>query len=671
MEAFQDYRTALPAKQDAEKATADAYASLFNPSFFQGETAPKDQGQAKPITKDQVSDAIIKQEHAIIDHLPSLVTLRAALACRGADQNNVVKQAELTKTVLPTIAHLDTLRSDLNNLDRALKDIDVRDPKMMKTALDLTIKARRHLAALPADASAGFTSTEDSLYRSRAMRLAIERAILVRLKRFSDSAKSYQDLATAVAQDHTRLSELPEAEKHYQAFVELTSIFSQLFKNLHKYDAIQATEKPEGNDVFKKLAEMLPAPAKSGKAAPGPGEPREAAPAPTGNGKPAPAAAITLAPASQQYLQLLAEIYLDLFDLEHELGRSNLVTATYARMPRKVVPPIVQLPQQSGGQDSPGAKSLPEQLLAETPLLAQVVPFDLKPFTAEEKASFDLIVGFSRAMKITDDPDDPPVLKLFDKAGADANEKGAPFLQVDPAKTTNRMLVFRLPYPNRDAGRIASGSYYPKLFLKAKHLPDRGGQVDYTFSVASANPKVVLGATLRQIAIRSNDGDEENDDEVAARGIIPRSKSVAVIEAMVTAGSPVQNVDVTGFYQKIEVNGGTVSSPALIFLDDGVWPDTTQGNGVYTTKITLDPQETRKQADYRVLIEAKSTDKTSYVPTETFKKPDTPTDSGATTASKKAKAPAPPVDEQKPPAVPKFQRATSVNFLVEGASGTS
>ena len=234
------------------------------------------------------------------------------------------------------------------------------------------------------------------------------------------------------------------------------------------------------------------------------------------------------------------------------------------------------------------------------------------------------------------------------------------------------MLVFRLPYPNRDAGRIATGTYYPKLYLKPKHLPDRGGQVNYTFSVASANPKVLLSATLRQIAIRADDGDEENDDEVAARGIIPRSKSVAIIEAMVTAGSPVQNVDVTGFYQKIEVNGGPVTSPALTFLDDGVWPDTTKGDGVYTAKITLDPQERRKQADYRVLIEARSNDKTSFVADGDLQEArpargDHHHDQHAGRPRHRrlrsnVKTHARP---------PKFQRATSVNFLVEGVAGTS
>ena len=274
-------------------------------------------------------------------------------------------------------------------------------------------------------------------------------------------------------------------------------------------------------------------------------------------------------------------------------------------------------------------------------------------------------------VKYINNPDDRPTLRLYSKAGADADEMGAPFLQIDPAKTTDRMLVFRLPYPERDAGRVTKGTYYPKLQLQQKHLSDQGGQVNYTFSVASANPNVILSATLRQIAIRA-DTDEENDDEVANRGIITRSKSAAIIEAMVTAGSPVRNVTVTGNYQKIEVNGGPITSPALTFLDDGAWPDTTQGDGVYTAKITLDPQERRKQAIYQVLIEAQSSDKTAFVPTETFKKPpDTPAANSPTTRSRRAMAPKPPEDNPPLPAVPKFQRATSVNFLVEGVKATS
>ena len=365
-------------------------------------------------------------------------------------------------------------------------------------------------------------------------------------------------------------------------------------------------------------------------------------------------------------MQLIAEIYVDLFDLQNELRRGASIVPTYQRITRDTTS-IVPLPAKSGGSAPVGTGEI-AQLLAPVAKLPEPTPFDLKPFTAEEKAAFDLIIGFTRPLKLDQIKLDPPVLKLFNKTGAGASEIGAPFLRLDIEKSTPTMLVYRLPNPDRDAGRISSGSYYPKLYLKQKHLPDRGGEIDFTFSVASANPKVLLTATLRQIAIRASDGDEENDDEVAARGIIPLSKSVAIIEAMVTAGSPVENVDVTGVFHKIEVHGGMVTAPALSFLDDGVWPDTTKGDGVYTAKITLDPQEQRKQADYRVVIEARSNDKTSYVPTETFKKPDTSPDTTTSKTGKTARAPAPPVDEQKPPPPPKFQRATSVDFMVEGGA---
>ena len=372
---------------------------------------------------------------------------------------------------------------------------------------------------------------------------------------------------------------------------------------------------------------------------------------------------------------MLAEIYLDLFDLQNELSRGNQITPMSARMPRNKAESIVQLAQQPGGQGNQGGKEqgLAEQLLSEAPQLSQVLPVELKPFTAEEKASFDLIVGFSQSMSFVDhisNLDDRPTLRLYSKAGADADEQDAPFLQIDPAKTTDQMLVFRLPYPERDAGRIARGTYYPRLQLQQKHLPQRGGLADYTFAVASANPRVVLSATLRQIAIRA-DTDEENDDEVANRGIIARSKTAAIIETLVTAGSPVRFVDVTGNYQKIETSGGPITSPALTFLDDGVWPDSTKDDGVYTAKITLDPQERRKQAFYQVFIEARSNDKTAFVPMEQLKVPEKPASNSPTTRSRRAMAPKPPQDTPPPVNAPKFQRATSVNFLVEGSGGTS
>ena len=664
------YRTILTARLKEDQGDDDTknsiiYANLYNQYFFStatikslvgGPIPPKD-----PVPpKDLVSEAIQKKTIKI-DSLPSLETLQRALEDRGKNLDGIVEQNKFTVMTLPTIDRLKTLRTDLENLDGVLTAIDVKDPKGVKRAIDLAIKATRDIQWLTQElkdpnknGSVGYGS-EDSLYSSKMLRHSIEKAILVRLQRFEKAKNEYLAVAKDAAKDAARLDDLPDAEQKYRAYVELSQIFTNLFRNLHQYDSIQAKEAWKYDDPFATLATDVALPPAVGGAVAGGG-----------------AAAAALPRAEDpNYVQLLAEIYLDLFDLQNELGRNTQVTPTYARLPRKIVPPIVQVPQQAGAQGMQAEKGLVEQLLSETPQLAKVAPFDLKPFTAEEKASFDLIVGFSRAMNIKDNIDDPPVLTLFDKAGADANEKGAPFLQLDRTTSTDTMLVYRLPNPNRDAGRIASGSYYPKLTFQPKHLPDRGGQVDYTFSVASANPKVILTATLRQIAIRASDGDEENDDEVAARGIIPRSKSVAIVEAMVTAGSPVQNVDVTGFYQKIEVNGGPVTSPALSFLDNGIWPDTTEGDGVYTAKITLDPQEQRKQADYRVMIEARSNDKTSYVPTETFVKPPPPASPTTTSSTRKAKAPAPPVNVKTTPAPPKFQRATSVDFLVEGVAGTS
>ena len=312
--------------------------------------------------------------------------------------------------------------------------------------------------------------------------------------------------------------------------------------------------------------------------------------------------------------------------------------------------------------------------MSESAQSAQVVPVNLKPFTAEEKASFDLIVGFTKSMnfvKYINNPDDRPTLTAVQQGRGRCRRDGRT-VPPDRPRQDDRSNA-RLPPALSGAGRRAGhqGDLLPQAPAPAK-APVRSGRPGQLHVLrglreSERHPH----ATLRQIAIRA-DTDEENDDEVANRGIITRSKSAAIIEAMVTAGSPVRNVTVTGNYQKIEVNGGPITSPALTFLDDGAWPDTTQGDGVYTAKITLDPQERRKQAIYQVLIEAQSSDKTAFVPTETFKKPpDTPAANSPTTRSRRAMAPKPPEDNPPLPAVPKFQRATSVNFLVEGVKATS
>ena len=106
----------------------------------------------------------------------------------------------------------------------------------------------------------------------------------------------------------------------------------------------------------------------------------------------------------------------------------------------------------------------------------------------------------------------------------------------------------------------------------------------------------------------------------------------------------------------------------MTFQDDGTWPDTTRGDGVYTAKIVLEPQETRKKAEYRVFIQARSNDKTAFVPpAENYGKPDQPRQDPDKKAKSSSKVEDKPVDATTLPKVPRFQRATSVNFQVEGS----
>jgi hypothetical protein len=667
-----------------------------------------------------------------LDDLPTLWMMREDLVEWGKKPGAAALE-EYNKWVVPTIAKLDDLRHDLDGLYDKLKTAKLDDPKSLEPALKLTIKARQDLGDLPRaladlhkDDSNEFASSTDWIYHSGGLRRHIEAAITVRLNRFEVTMNRYIAEAHEAKGDPTKVKNLAESQREFSSYAELTQQFTELFRNLYKYDTLQLKDEVKVDDPFATLAAKLDQGV--AEAAAKRAEKVEAAHQkaltdaaakviPVANALGAVAVAVSpldstiadmdlqwaetkkaeadravretreavqkvgaaadlqkkqpVGEPRQLYMQLLAEIYLDLFNLENELNRSPLIQAPFQRIERDTQP-IVLLPEQGDGQGNQGEKNqtLTVQLLKETPQISRVAPLELAPFTAEEKAAFDLIVGFTRPMSFLKNSDDWPTLRLFSSAGAAADEVGAPFLQIDPAKTTDHMLVYRLPYPNRDAGRISKGTYYPRLQLQQKHLPERGGQVDFTFSVASENPKVLLTASLRQVAIRA-DTDEENDDEVANRGIIARSKSAAIIEALVTAGSPVRYVTVTGNYQKIETSGGTVRSPALTFLDDGVWPDTTKEDGVYTAKITLDPQEQRKQAIYQVMIEARWNDKTAFVPFEQLKVPDKPASSSPTTRSRRAMAPKPPQDPPRQVDVPKFQRATSVDFLVEGAEGTS
>jgi hypothetical protein len=276
------------------------------------------------------------------------------------------------------------------------------------------------------------------------------------------------------------------------------------------------------------------------------------------------------------------------------------------------------------------------------------IPFT--QFQVEDGAEIELILGLSRPLRKFDLlRKDPPKLRLYQPGEKDDILVERPYLNFDTEVSTETMLVYRAPKPWLKAGLIGAGRYAPKLQINRKYLPilSRDETINYTFSVGTPRPNVQLIAGLRQP--QPKDGDREfGKDKVedAFRGTILSNTNEAIVEVQVLAGAPVTNADVMGRFQWIDETNNTIETPTLNFLDNGLLPDLRKDDGVYTARIALQPATKRKPAEYRVFVQASSTDKVKFIPL-------------AEAIPIKNEEPK---KEPEPPPVPNFQRATSLNF---------
>ena len=103
--------------------------------------------------------------------------------------------------------------------------------------------------------------------------------------------------------------------------------------------------------------------------------------------------------------------------------------------------------------------------------------------------------------------------------------------------------------------------------------------------------------------------------------------------------------------QRTDPKTGTESTFTISFRDDGVLPDQHRNDGIATGRIPLPRPESRSTAEYNVLLEARSTVQSKFIPLA-----DPVLSIGASASSKKAE----------PPNVPSFQRAAVFDLLVRG-----
>jgi len=319
----------------------------------------------------------------------------------------------------------------------------------------------------------------------------------------------------------------------------------------------------------------------------------------------------------------------------------------------------------------------------------------LQRFQAEDNSDYQLILNLSRPLQIDAIKANPPDMILYrdDRAVIRLGSSGpsgarpdliversdrevtAPYLQLDPDATTDTMLVYQLPNPRLSAGRIPAGMYTPKVLFREDHLPAFGEekQVAFTFSVATERiarlgttdprPNVQLIAALRQDPPYDTDKDPIEAEEAAFRGVVRSEMFEAIVEVQVNSGAPVKGVDVTGSFQRISLDptdSQDIRTETVQFMDDGKAPDMLRDDGIYTAKIPHDPPP-RKDAVYRVIIQAMTTEKSEYTGvSEAIGDPNVEKsvkdelDAGDPVATPNPK----PDDRDKP----SFQRATSLTF---------
>ncbi|MHC5538191.1 choice-of-anchor X domain-containing protein [Singulisphaera rosea] len=285
-------------------------------------------------------------------------------------------------------------------------------------------------------------------------------------------------------------------------------------------------------------------------------------------------------------------------------------------------------------------------------------PIELKKFKSEPNADFEFIVGVSRPLDKNAILADHPHMVLFDSYGRETSNE---FLQLDEETTTETMMVFKLPNPAREDGRLPQGEYTPKLFLKRKHfiphLFEEAGKVNFTFSIATEKPNILIIPGLRQVTLRAEDGAGDGEREAADRGTIANTKNAAIVEVQVMAGASIKGAEVSGSFMRVDASNDSITSKVVAFKDDGLGSDTTADDGVYTGRIVLVPEEQRVGSEYRVFIEARSVEeKTAFVSTSEFSQDSAKGDGNGADAK-----------SQSMPKVPPFQRATSLNFRAEKA----
>src|SRR5271166_2108793 len=173
--------------------------------------------------------------------------------------------------------------------------------------------------------------------------------------------------------------------------------------------------------------------------------------------------------------------------------------------------------------------------------------------------NFELVVGLSRPLpqvfnSSTKHPEQrPPQMELYSDNGViatDARNLKHERSTSDP----DTLLVYRA----QDPFRLSEGWYTPVLTFH-KEVMDQikapYNEINFTFSVASLRPNIQLIASLRQ------------PDGTKTRGTIHSGEKEAVVEVLVSAGSPIRGAKVYGYFQRINTGNDDIETQEVVFQD--------------------------------------------------------------------------------------------------------
>lgn len=255
----------------------------------------------------------------------------------------------------------------------------------------------------------------------------------------------------------------------------------------------------------------------------------------------------------------------------------------------------------------------------------------LSRFYAESHANFELAIGLSRALPRPENANDfqEPAIELYDDSGVRMDSEAKLVPSRDASSDT--LLVWRAQAPaqlsegwynpflriDRRTYELLDGSTSKPSKQdesdaeKRQRLRLATNEINYTFSVASDRKNVQLISHVVESPTDSN------------LGTLYPSDRAAVIEVQVSAGSSVLGARIEGFYQRITAGSKAIETRRFVLKDEGQVVrdplanqpeirDRARGDGVYTGSIVI--SDVTEPTEFRVFVQCETNPGSTFVP---------------------------------------------------------